>query len=116
MIGQSGTAAVTGVTSNDDFEMTSVGLGDNTAAAASGVAPAGGGGGGIGLENSYGGYGNGNGSGSGGAGITAEERAEKYPVGNSSAAGAVSNFVNTIVGAGIVGLPFALAQVGARMI
>lgn len=37
--------------------------------------------------------------------------AETYPVGNSSAAGAVANFVNTIVGAGIVGLPFALAQV-----
>lgn len=37
--------------------------------------------------------------------------AERYPAGNSSAAGAIANFVNTIVGAGIVGLPFALAQV-----
>lgn len=41
----------------------------------------------------------------------AAEVAERYPAGNSSAAGAVANFVNTIVGAGIVGLPFALAQV-----
>lgn len=39
------------------------------------------------------------------------ERSARYPAGNSSAAGAVSNFVNTIVGAGIIGLPFALAQV-----
>lgn len=36
---------------------------------------------------------------------------EEYPRGNSSAAGAVANFVNTIVGAGIVGIPFALSQV-----
>ncbi|CAN0475410.1 unnamed protein product, partial [Hapterophycus canaliculatus] len=35
---------------------------------------------------------------------------EEYPTGNSSAAGAVANFVNTIVGAGIVGIPFALSQ------
>ena len=40
-----------------------------------------------------------------------EDRVTRYPVGNSSAAGAVVNYVNTIVGAGIVGLPFALAQV-----
>lgn len=38
------------------------------------------------------------------------DRATRYPVGNSTAAGAVANFVNTIVGAGIIGLPFALAQ------
>lgn len=44
----------------------------------------------------------------------AAEVAERYPAGNSSAAGAVANFVNTIVGAGIVGFPFALAQVCAR--
>lgn len=36
-----------------------------------------------------------------------------YPSGNSSAAGAVANFLNSIVGAGIVGLPYALAQVSA---
>lgn len=106
MMGKNSTAAVTGVTSNADFEMTSVGLGDDTGV----VAPAGGGG--IGVEHGYSGYWNGNNGNGSGAGITAEERAEKYPVGNSSAAGAVSNFVNTIVGAGIVGLPFALAQVG----
>lgn len=41
------------------------------------------------------------------------EVSERYPSGNSSAFGAVANFVNTIVGAGIVGLPFALAQVCA---
>lgn len=41
----------------------------------------------------------------------AAESAERYPAGNSSSAGAIANFVNTIVGAGIVGLPFALAQV-----
>lgn len=35
----------------------------------------------------------------------------RYPPGNSSTGGAVANFVNSIVGAGIVGLPFALAQV-----
>lgn len=40
-----------------------------------------------------------------------QDRDAKYPAGNSSAAGAVANFVNTIVGAGIVGLPFSLAQV-----
>lgn len=45
------------------------------------------------------------------AAAAAAERAERYPAGNSSAAGAVSNFVNTIVGAGIIGLPFALAEV-----
>lgn len=39
------------------------------------------------------------------------QRALRYPAGNSSAAGAVCNYVNTIVGAGIVGLPFAMAQV-----
>lgn len=39
------------------------------------------------------------------------EPAMKYPAGNSSAAGAVANFVNIIVGAGIIGLPFALAKV-----
>ena len=43
--------------------------------------------------------------------LAREVVAERYPAGNSSAAGAVANFVNTIVGAGIVGLPFALAQV-----
>lgn len=43
------------------------------------------------------------------------ERALRYPAGNSSAAGAVSNYVNTIVGAGIVGLPFALAESGLWM-
>lgn len=46
-----------------------------------------------------------------GFGDDAAAREAKYPAGNSSAVGAVSNFVNTIVGAGIVGLPFALAQV-----
>ncbi|CBN75648.1 conserved unknown protein [Ectocarpus siliculosus] len=46
------------------------------------------------------------------AAAAAAERAERYPAGNSSAAGAVSNFVNTIVGAGIIGLPFALAESG----
>ena len=39
------------------------------------------------------------------------ELVDRYPAGNSSAAGAVANFVNTIVGAGIIGLPFAMAQV-----
>lgn len=39
------------------------------------------------------------------------DRATRYPAGNSSAAGAVANFVNTIIGTGIVVLPFALAQV-----
>lgn len=47
----------------------------------------------------------------GGDNNLAVEVAQRYPAGNSSAAGAVANFVNTIVGAGIVGLPFALAQV-----
>lgn len=46
-----------------------------------------------------------------GGGFTSEDRDARYPAGNSSAAGAIANFVNTIVGAGIVGLPFALAQV-----
>ncbi|CAM9763087.1 unnamed protein product, partial [Ectocarpus fasciculatus] len=46
------------------------------------------------------------------ASAAAAERAERYPPGNSSAAGAVSNLVNTIVGAGIIGLPFALAESG----
>lgn len=99
-MGPNGTAAVTGVSNNGEFQMTSVGLGDDTGVQE--VAPAGGGG--IGLPNGY--YGD----------DTAEERAEKYPLGNSGAAGAVSNFVNTIVGAGIVGLPYALAQVGEKMI
>lgn len=40
-----------------------------------------------------------------------QDRETKYPAGNSSAAGAVANFVNTIVGAGIIGLPFSIAQV-----
>lgn len=35
----------------------------------------------------------------------------RYASGTSSAAGAVANFLNSIVGAGIVGLPYALAQV-----
>ncbi|CAM9603458.1 unnamed protein product [Scytosiphon promiscuus] len=39
-------------------------------------------------------------------------RDERYPPGNSSAGGAIANFVNTIVGAGIVGLPFALRESG----
>lgn len=39
------------------------------------------------------------------------ERAARYPPGASTSVGAVANFVNTIVGAGIVGLPFALAEV-----
>ncbi|CAM9615994.1 unnamed protein product [Pylaiella littoralis] len=96
MMGPNGTAAVTGVSNNGEFQMTSRGLGDDTGVQE--VAPAGGGG--IGLPNGH--YGD----------DTAEERAEKYPLGNSGAAGAVSNFVNTIVGAGIVGLPYALAQSG----
>lgn len=78
---------VTEVPSNGDFEMTSVGLEDEVARGAG--------------ENGFG-------------DVTAAERAERYPAGNSSAAGAIANFVNTIVGAGIVGLPFALAQVCAR--
>lgn len=41
----------------------------------------------------------------------AQDRGAKYPAGNSSAAGAVANFVNTIIGAGIIGLPFSIAQV-----
>lgn len=45
-------------------------------------------------------------------GFASQDREARYPAGNSSAAGAIANFVNTIVGAGIVGLPFALAQVG----
>lgn len=73
-----------------EFEMRAVGLGDEDAPRAGGD------------------------NGSGGDLITAAERAERYPAGNSTAAGAVANFVNTIVGAGIVGLPFALAQVCAR--
>lgn len=40
---------------------------------------------------------------------------EKYPAGNSTAVGAVANFVNTIVGAGIIGLPFAMAEVRAAL-
>ena len=40
-----------------------------------------------------------------------QDRETKYPAGNSSAAGAVANFDNTIVGAGIIGLPFSMAQV-----
>lgn len=44
-------------------------------------------------------------------GYASQDRETRYPAGNSSAAGAIANFVNTIVGAGIVGLPFALAQV-----
>lgn len=79
---------VAGIPSNGEFEMTAVGLGDEDA----------------------------RGAGENGSGdVTAAERAERYPAGNSSAAGAVANFVNTIVGAGIVGLPFALAQVCARL-
>lgn len=39
------------------------------------------------------------------------ETASRYPDGNSSSFGAVSNFLNTIVGAGIIGLPYALSQV-----
>lgn len=74
--------------SNGEFEMTSVGLENEGAARGTG-------------ENGFG-------------DVTAAERAERYPPGNSSAAGAIANFVNTIVGAGIVGLPFALAQVCAR--
>lgn len=35
----------------------------------------------------------------------------RYASGTSSAMGAVANFMNSIVGAGIVGLPYALAQV-----
>lgn len=38
-----------------------------------------------------------------------------YASGTSSTAGAVANFLNSIVGAGIVGLPFALAQVRVRV-
>ena len=74
---------------NGEFQMTSVGLEDED--------PRGAG------ENGF------------GADVTAAERDERYPAGNSSAAGAVANFVNTIVGAGIVGLPFALAQVCAEL-
>ena len=74
---------------NGEFQMTSVGLEDED--------PRGAG------ENGF------------GADVTAAERDERYPAGNSSAAGAVANFVNTIVGAGIVGLPFALAQVCAEV-
>lgn len=40
-----------------------------------------------------------------------EIETRSYPNGNSSAAGAVANFLNSIVGAGIIGLPFALQQV-----
>ena len=40
-----------------------------------------------------------------------QDREARYPAGNSSAAGAVANFVNTIIGAGIIGLPFSMAQV-----
>lgn len=39
------------------------------------------------------------------------DRINSYPAGNSSAVGAVANYLNTIVGAAIVGLPFALKQV-----
>lgn len=35
----------------------------------------------------------------------------RYASGTSSAMGAVANFMNSIVGAGIVGLPYAVAQV-----
>ncbi|CAN0002186.1 unnamed protein product [Ectocarpus sp. 4 AP-2014] len=45
-------------------------------------------------------------------GVETADRFERYPSGNSSSAGAVANFVNTIVGAGIVGIPFATAQSG----
>ncbi len=76
--------------SNGDFELTVVGL------------P-------VGEDNGNGGHYAGDG-GSGQAACAATQE-ERYHPGNSSAAGAVANFVNTIVGAGIVGLPFALAQV-----
>eukprot|EP00903_Cladosiphon_okamuranus_P007722 g7482.t1 len=72
---------------NGEFEMASVGLEDEGARTA--------------VEN---GLGRGD--------ATAAERAERYPAGNSTLFGAVANFVNTIVGAGIVGLPFALAESG----
>ena len=44
-----------------------------------------------------------------------QDRETKYPAGNSSAAGAVANFVNSIIGAGIIGLPFSMAQVRWRI-
>lgn len=47
----------------------------------------------------------------GGDGEVGRGLEEKYPAGNSTAVGAVANFVNTIVGAGIIGLPFAIAEV-----
>lgn len=75
--------------SNGDFELTVVGLGEDNVNAGDG--------------------------GSGQAGAATETEEERYHPGNSSAAGAVANFVNTIVGAGIVGLPFALAQVRERV-
>lgn len=40
-----------------------------------------------------------------------QDRETKYPAGNSSAVGAVANFVNSIIGAGVIGLPFSMAQV-----
>lgn len=43
--------------------------------------------------------------------ITPLDLDAKYPTGNSSAAGAVANFVNIMVGVGAIGLPFALAKV-----
>lgn len=38
------------------------------------------------------------------------DSAPRYPSGNSTVFGAVANFSNTIVGAGIVGLPYAISQ------
>lgn len=42
-------------------------------------------------------------------GIT--DSSTRYPDGTSNVWGAISNYVNTIVGAGIVGLPFAIKEV-----
>lgn len=44
-----------------------------------------------------------------GDGIT--DSSTRYPDGTSNVWGAISNYVNTIVGAGIVGLPFAIQEV-----